>query len=294
MADSVPNASTKATSNLVSALSGSGVVILAVAAMLIIVLVVIYIVSMVKKNKLQNVVLHPNVIALDNRDAVPVKIPEANMSLVEVGQEFSYSFWLYLSELYDATSNYKLIMQRGNTTDLVSNGRFVNTANPIVFMDKLTNKMYIAMSTTRVKDNNISFDQILSQDGEKRYNSGYLISTIDYVPLQRWVNITVVVKENTLYIYMDGDMYSAANVSDMAGVTSTGPRPIIRGTSGGMTIGDKKNTSNGYVSRSRYFNYALTQREVAGIYKEGPSKRTLLSYLGINNYGVRSPVYEIK
>ena len=49
----------------------SWVIILIVVAMVVLVLIVVYIVSMVKKTSLQNVVLQTNMIAMDNRTVVP-------------------------------------------------------------------------------------------------------------------------------------------------------------------------------------------------------------------------------
>lgn len=291
----------------------SVVIVLILAALFTIVLVVIYIVSMVKKNKLQNVVLHDKIITLDNRDAVPYTVEANTMSLVTQGQEFSYSMWIYLGEHYEPTTDHKLIFQRGNSSIPTTSTtptqaqpagaaapaapvglytQYNTNANPIIFLDKNTNKMYFAISTTAVQTSKTLDEIIAKHPTTNRYVSGYLITQIDYVPLQRWVNITLAVKDNTAYVFMDGDMYSAVSVSDVIPPNST-QRPVLRGTNGQATIGDKRYSTKGFVSLTRYFNYSLTQSEVKDLYNSGPMKKSVLAFIGLDNYGLRAPIYNI-
>lgn len=275
---------------MVDSLKSSWIIILIVAAMFILVLVVIYIVAMVKKNKLQNVSLQENMISLSNREVVPYVIPASNLSLVTNGQEFSYSFWIILNSNYDTTSEHKTVIQRGNMPDTST---FSTNTNPVIFLDKIVNKMYVCVSTTQVTKK-MKPSEILSKDNQGRYNSGYMISSIDYVPLQRWVFVGVVVKDYTMYIFLDGDLYSATTVYDVAATANSNARPIVKGTNGDIIIGEKVNTTKGFVSNSKFFNYGLTQKEMQENYNQGPNKTSLLSMFGLNNYGVRSPIYEIK
>lgn len=271
-------------------------VVLALIAMLVIVLVVLYIVSAIKKNKLSNVGLHDKIIALDNRDVVPFKIESSAISLPSVGQEYSYTFWLYLSDQYDSTSTYKLLFSRGNASALPN--KFSYQTNPIVFFDKNANKLYIAISTSAVKGEDKTYDDILQQSTDGRYISGYMISYIDYVPMQRWVNVTFFIKDDKMLVFLDGDMYTAVTVSDVynpSAVTSgSAARPIIRDSTGEGIIGDKKSTIKGFLSYSRFFNYALTQNEIKAIYANGPTRRSMLALFGLNQYGVRSPIYNLE
>jgi hypothetical protein len=275
---------------MIDSLKSSWIIILVVAAMFILVLVVIYIVSMVKKNKLQNVSLQQAMIDMNNRSVVPYTVSSSQMSLVTNGQEFSYCFWIILSSNYDSTSEHKLVWQRGNTT--TTGNKFSPNSNPIVFMDKTVNKMYICVSTTQA-NKAMSPSEILETNSAGKFTSGYLISTIDYIPLQRWVFVGIVVKDTTLYVFLDGDLYSATTVYDVSAASQTPMRPIIKGTNGDLLIGEKVNTIQGFVSNSKFFNYGLTQPEMQSNYNQGPSKTSLLSMIGLNNYGVRSPIYEI-
>jgi len=276
---------------MMETIKANWIIILIIVAMLVLVLIVIYIVQMVKKNKLQNVSLQAKMIALDDRSVVPLSIDASQMSLVTNGQEFSYTFWLILSSGYDSTSDYKMIMLRGNS--VTTAGLYSSNANPIILLDKSTNTMYICIATSAVSGTSNSASSILSRDPvTNQFNSGYMISAIDYVPLQRWVYIGVVIQDTTLYVFIDGDLYSATTVYDVVGGVG-GIRPVIKGTNGNVAIGDKINTTPGYISKTQFFNYALTQTEMQSQYAAGPTPSSMLSIFGLNNYGVRSPVYQI-
>jgi hypothetical protein len=223
------------------------------------------------------------------------------MSLPNTGLEFSYSFWLYLNDQYLPTSQHKMLFQRGNISDVLN--EYSPKTSPFVFMDKNTNKMYFAISTSKVI-NPMRLDQILQKSPDGRYNSGYLVGYIDYVPMQRWVNIAFFVKDDKMFIFIDGDMYTAVSVSDIQSSTTTSSpstntsstsssRPVLRYTDGDATIGSKGYGIDGFLSYTRFFNYALSQKEIKAIYEAGPTKRSMLALIGLNNYGLRAPVYNL-
>lgn len=266
-----------------------------VGAMLAIVFVTMYIVNMLKSNSLKKVkLLKKNVIQLDNRQTLPQVIPASSLATGTRGQEFSFSFWVYLSDSYDKTANHKVIFQRG--TDTVLNGTSLpsllsDKTNPIVVMDKDTNKMMFAVNTSAVNQA-MSLNDIFARDPlTKRYKSAYLVSSIDYIPLQRWVHITMAVRDNMMALYMDGDLYSIVTTNDAAG--KDGKIPFIRMPIGDITVGDPVNSMRGFIAKFNYYNYSLTQSQIMKDYKEGPQTTTFLSYFGLSRYGVRSPIYEV-
>jgi hypothetical protein len=270
-------------------LKESWLILLIIGAMFLLVLVVFYIFYLIKKSKLKNVVLHSDMIMLDNRNMVPHLVAADEMSSLTMnGQEFSYSTWIFIANNYDSTANHKVIMQRGNTATVP--GMVSPNTSPIIAMDAKTNKMYVAVSTSAVTNPLVLEKVFEKDDATNRFNSGYLVTYIDYIPLQRWVNVIVVVREMNMYVYIDGDIYSVASASD---VRTNNERPMIRGTSGDLVIGDKRNTTHGYLSLTQFFNYGLTQKEVKSIYASGPSRSSWLAMFGLGNYGTRSPVYKI-
>jgi hypothetical protein len=188
-------------------------------------------------------------------------------------------------------------MQRGNTvTDASFNSiiTFSTNTNPIVLLDKAINKMYICIATTMAASN-LTVDTIISTKNSTGQNtSGYIVTTIDYIPLQRWVYIGIVVKDYTLYVFLDGDLYSATTVYDVSSAMQSQSRPIVKGTNGDLILGEKMNTTPGYISQSKFYNYALTQKEMLSNYSAGPIKSSILSMIGLKQYGVRSPIYELQ
>lgn len=266
------------------------IVSLVLVAIVIIVVVILYIVSRVNATKLKQVVLHTNVIQQDNAKEAPVVIKSDVMTMVTAGHEFSYSFWIYLGSNYASTSGHKPLILRGRNAGTASTNADSNT-NPIFFLDKNTNKLYVALATNRVVGNNMTLDDVLARDSNGKYTSGFIVSYIDYLPLQRWVHVMITVRDNSGYLFMDGDMYSVVTVNDL--VMSGTNRPIIKGTSGDLTIGNIMHNTPGFISQTSYFNYALTQNEIKSLYARGPYPKTLLSYLGLGSYGIRAPVYKL-
>jgi hypothetical protein len=279
-------------------LKDSWIVILVVVAMFVMVLVVLYIVYMIRTNKLQNVTLQARMLAMDNRELVPFKVNSNVMSLVTNGQEFSYGFWIFLGNRYDATNDHKVIFQRGNTsTTSVARTTFTTNTNPIIMLDGTSNRMYFAIATSKVAQVMGALEitparVVQTNAATTKYDSGYLVTHIDYIPLQRWVHIACVLKDTSLYVYMDGDLYSVVTINDMDRSVSD-LKPMVMGTNGDLLIGDMLYNTPGYISLSKFYNYAMTQKDIMESYKQGPVKKSWLSYIGLGQYGVRSPVYEV-
>lgn len=268
-------------------------IIAVVAVMLLIIMVTMYLVNMIKSNSLKQMPLLTTVLALDNRQMLPFVVPSASMSAPSRGQEYSFNFWIYLADTYDATTEHKVVFQRGTSVGL--NGTalpttFSSRTGPMVVMDKASNRMMFAVNTSFV-NKEMSLDQIFAQDPvTKRYNGPYLCTAIEYIPLQRWVNVTMAVRDNAMAIYMDGDLYSIVTTNDVLQNQKT---PFLRMPTGDVTIGNSVNNVRGFMSKFMFFNYSLTQGTITKMYNAGPSNTTFLSWFGLSRYGLRSPVYEL-
>jgi hypothetical protein len=130
------------------------------------------------------------------------------------------------------------------------------------------------------------------------FNSGSFISIndsvddmlefkLDYIPLQRWVNIIVNINGNLSTLFVDGRVHSTSVASN---------DKIVKMPEGKVIVGGdgNLNTTNGYLSRLEFFDYAFTtQNQVNKIYKSGPVSQSILQKLGVTEYGVRSPLYKI-
>jgi len=122
----------------------NGVIILIVIVLILIVVITIWIISIVRKSKFKVVNLSDTIIRLDRSESMPMtyassKFPSTN------GHEFTFSFWLYLSD-YDVLYNHRMLFRRGGSIDSL------NFGNPIVALDSKTNKMYIAIKTNQSLD----------------------------------------------------------------------------------------------------------------------------------------------
>lgn len=269
----------------------NGIVILIVIALILIVLVIIWIVSVVRKSSFQVVNVSDKVIRLDRAENMPVtyagsKFPSSN------GHEFTFSFWIYLTD-YDVLYAHRALFRRGGTVDSV------NLGNPIVGLDAKTNKMYIAIKTNQSLDVR-SMEDVLSKSKK------YAVAMIDYVPLQRWVNVAFSVQDSIITVFMDGDIYSVKSITDVVNVdpvntaasaasasNSASSRAFYSNTMGDLFIGDNKALIKGFLSKLQFFNYACTQKDMQKIYNQGPVQTSILSMLGLSAYGVRSPVYKM-
>ncbi len=306
-------------------------ILLIVGIVLVFVVVIIYIMFTLKSSKLVGKKLTSKPIKL-NEVAEPIEISGGELPKPVVGREYSYSFWVYLDN-YEQTYSKdgagkiipidKLVFYRGESGNVAS-------ANPIVFMDGLSNKMYIA-----IKTQNTSLSSVLNVANKVDYNGNlyyirfmnyflnsslklrdganalhdainkYLVLTVDYVPLQRWVNVTFVIDNKVTSVFMDGEIYSVKSTEEFKALRE--PELDVRGkpidvnvivdkTDGNMYIGKSsvgnKYAAPGYLGKLQYFNYAVSMKEVRDIYNDGPLDDA--SLLGMKlKYGIRSPIYKL-
>lgn len=278
------------------ALSSSGpnnrkamLVLLVVMALVVLVMLVAFIVYRVQRGDLQGVLVVSHPVNLINLSS-PMTIDKSKLPPTLNGQEYSYSFWLYLID-YEPTSSHKMLFMRGLG---------VGASSPIVFMDQSANMLYFAARTTRSL-------AVSSLAGVLDPSNMYALATVQYVPLQRWVQIIVSVKDGAMTLFVDGQLYTVTSVADaLSAATASAaedgrtapaqsPRPLFNGTSGDITVGAISGTSpcRAFLSRLQVFNYAMTSTDAEHDYDNGPASATIMGALGLPEYGVRSPMYRI-
>lgn len=193
-----------------------------------------------------------------------------NFSDLTNGKEFSYGFWMYIQSITN-TSNHKHILSRGN--------------NPAFFLDKTQNKLYAVIALRDGAELNVSHVDSGYQ------NADFITMTIDYVPVQRWVHIALVIENEFATLFMDGEIYGVTNMANL----SNGSR-VVATSSGDMIIGTYESNVMGFdgaLSKIQFFNYALTVNHVRQIYQASPVSGSALSTFGLPLYGIRSPFYKI-
>lgn len=291
------------------------VLIFILAVILVFIIVILYITFAMKNSNLSGKKLTKRPIKM-NEIAIPYEIPGTDIPVPAVGREYSYSFWIYVDQFEQTPGNNKLIFYRGSKDD-------ITLANPLVMMDTAENRLYVCIKT---QDNSLSPADIRASANstamdlrkiiEKNYfknptitgagSNKYIIMEVDYVPLQRWVNLTLIIDNKIMSLFLDGEIYSVKSVDELKASrkpeTDQNGQPIrynliVDKTDGNIYVGrnsvNNKVTVNGYLSNLEFHNYAISLNQVKSIYNQGPlSKGGVMGSMGLQ-YALRSPVYKL-
>jgi len=197
------------------------------------------------------------------------------------GLKRTYTFWVYVNDVNNAGGKPKHIFSIGND----SSGAEITDKSPVVVLKD--SKLHICFPTTDTDVTNAptNVDQIGTT--VKPNNT----VSFDYLPMQRWVHIAVVISDDyqgsTVSLYMDAQLASS---------TTDGKDTILKGfkldTTGSLIVGGDNSATygfNGLLSKVGIHNYDLNSRDIYNIYSEGPIDG-LLASLG---YGVRAPLYKL-
>jgi len=227
---------------------------------------------------------------------------EANINTTGNGSRRSYTFWIYINDMNTYKNLYKNVVAVSPTKD-----KFVpGDCSPHIFLDKTDNKLFV-----HFKDLKKSVDFKTDDTNMNIYMKTGII--IPYVPLQRWVHVTIVCNVNsfnsTIYTYIDGDMVKSYNdkapMSEYTGTTKP-TTPIIANysnidlnMSGFLYTGNTEGYDgavgagfSGLISKFTSFNYELNQTDIYNDYNAGPIDG-ILAKLGLGLYGIRNPIYKI-
>ena len=212
----------------------------------------------------------------------PKTIASDKFPTMKNGKEFSLSFWVYV-ESQTNTNGLKKILHVGDGSDSYS---------PLVMMDRVTNKMYVAMRTmssdaaTTTKSVLDSYSQSRSDLSAFDYQD-FVVLEVEYVPLARWINVVLVLDNDIVTLYLDGDIYSVSPVTRFA------PNGVVADPSGALGVGSSSSGFSGYVSNVQVANYAFSVFHARALYRAGPVKRTL-SWLLPSNIKLQWPITTVK
>lgn len=262
----------KASANVSSKVGGNlGIIIVAVVLFSICVWVLLYIYKKYNSTSLKTVTIlsKPFKVSELKNVTANTKIPTLNN-----GKEFSYSFWVYIDgDKLQKTMENKLIMGRMTTRD-------ISSATNLIVLDKIKNAMHIWVKTDQ---------PVQTLNDVDPATPNLTVLTIPYVPLQRWVNVILVVDNNFVQVFMDGELREVKDLS-----TGTGGG-VVETPSGNLMVGSDASIASfeGFLSKIQAFNYAVTIDHAKLIYKAGPLDQSVLSKVGIGNYTVRSPFVRV-
>jgi hypothetical protein len=269
----------------------------------IFVFVLVYLLILYNRPSLLNYTLAPTPKKMD-ADTIKQLPNTDKLPTLSNGREYAYSFWVYL-ESVKSDGNYNLVFLRSPNND----SNYLNNANPIVYLDKNSNKMVIKVRTASADTITYeNLDSVIEGEGTNNPitfhndNCKYATFKIDYVPLQRWVNIIINVNNNMLAIIMDGAVHSTRVLNeDNDRCPGESASKLVSPTTGSIMIGNISEEINnlpaadGFISRVQFFNYSLkTPAHIQKIYNAGPVKSVgILQKLGLPLYGIRNPLYRI-
>jgi hypothetical protein len=270
--------------------SNSGMMIMFIFVFIISIYVAFQLYNIVIKTDLQTKVLLKdvlNVYSLDNTlnqvnltsDDETITLPTLNN-----GMEYSFSYWMFLEKHEDST-NPKLVLTVGGNT--------LSTSDIIMYMDPNYNKMNLLFKTTNAATSSSGVSDSL-KNIHNNSDCSFFKMQIPYVPISRWVNITIVVDDNYIQLFMDGELRQVIDTSET--VESCGALSMKKLENNSNFYAGKALNSekmNGYLSKLKFFNYALTIDHAKMVYKTGPVHQSILSKLGLPLYGIRNPFYRV-
>lgn len=111
------------------------------------------------------------------------------------------------------------------------------------------------------------------------------LASFDHVSTRRWVHLMAVHVDGTIMLFKDGELYSVNRLPDSI---------VVKEVSGIMQIGGKP--CDAYISSIAMLKRSPSYNQVKSMYRSGPrtGSNWILSSLGFDNVGLRSPVYYIQ
>lgn len=213
------------------------------------------------------------------------------------GIKRTYSFWIYINDINQYSGSYRHIAHIG------AQHKQIKDASPYIFLDSKSNKIHVRFSpkedplllTYRLNDiaeNDISS---LLKFGVDNNKCGI---TIDYVPIQRWVHVAIVISDvnkGIIYTYIDGELADVEKAQDnKLNLYELNFENMGNLYVGGSASNTDVNTTgfSGLISKFTLYNYDLNKNDIYKEYNKGPLNG-LLASIGMSNYGLRNPIYKL-
>ena len=236
------------------------------------------------------------------------------------GNKRTYCFWIYILETNNTESykNIAYIIDPKNADDTNN----INKSSLCIRLSK--NSIQIRFGNTETGVTNANAVVNLSSDNTAFLTKSYGTSPetkyicgveIEYIPIQRWVHVGVVLKDNyysgpehngngSITIYIDGNFIKTldnTNTKDYPSYNSAilDTNKFELEHTGHIYIGGYESPTgtsplgfSGLLSRFTIFNYDLNRNDIFKEYVSGPIKGGLSSF-GLSAYGIRSPIYKL-
>ena len=153
------------------------------------------------------------------------------------GIEFSWSSWIFISNVSYETNQYRHVFSKGNS-ELNNNGMVFPNNAPGVYLAPNSNTLIVVMNTYDVINEEV---------------------IIPNIPINKWVNLIIRCQNTTLDVYINGTISRSIN---LVGVPKQNYGNVYVGMNGGF---------NGYLSNLWYYNYALGTSAIQKLVDQGPN-----------------------
>jgi hypothetical protein len=202
----------------------------------------------------------------DPNNTANINLPLSDNQLT--GIEFSYSTFLYISDdTDDGTEGWKTVFYKGYESGpfpLCGPGVFVSSSS-----DNTGPVLRVVMNT---------------------YQKWYNTVDVKQIPLNKWIHLAVVLRNNSLEVYINGNL--ANKLSFNGTLPYQNYQPLIlssTATTGagfkttdaslvkyGIPVGDQfivRGKFSGYISNLTYYSYAISYSEIQKALAIGPSSK---------------------
>jgi hypothetical protein len=160
------------------------------------------------------------------------------------GVKFSISMWMYVNNVNFNRDSKKNIFQKGKFK---------------IYLEGNANDLCIDIPVYPVKSE----------------TNTYTMETLRFedFPLQKWVNLSVVVDSRTVDLWLNGRLYQSIQLENLVYFNSLDDVYFVSDTQEPGTKGGY----DGFISRVYYFDHALSRNEVNELFNRGPYANTFVT-----------------
>jgi hypothetical protein len=274
------------------ATSSSALILTVIAVLVLIIIIIVYLVrNVIQNGSTKDVHIYKKAPKqLYNKTATVIS--SGKIPVVRAGQDFAVSMWIYVADVQPTTLG-KLILMRIPQPSSISTApgsQPFRTANPIIFMDPSANKLYVAMRTNLSGSSVVEPTALMSIVTTPANINPFVVATIDYLPMQRWIHLVCGARDGVMSVHMNGSLYT---VEQTPTVISMSSGDFVLGTPS-VSYAPIANETRGFISNIRMMNYMPSRGRIEGLFESGPGASGILSKVGISSdYRVRSPIYRL-
>jgi hypothetical protein len=169
------------------------------------------------------------------------------------GIEFTWSIWIFINDVGPAGHKYHHIFHKGD--DMTGDNGLISSNNaPGLYLNPNTNALTVLMNTYDVIN-----EEVIIPD----------------VPMNKWINVIIRVKNRDLDVYINGTIVKSIQ---LLGVPKQNYGPVYVAMNGGFS---------GYISNLWYYNYAMGASAIQSLVQKGPN--TTMS--GNSSMNLKNPDY---